>query len=214
MSRPISPDLKDFSVWLIEHHFYARPTCHTMASNVRRILREVDPLTTEGIDAFLGTLRTPNPARCAWKRFVEWAWLERTYRVPMYSPAAMSRLRDYTVPDPVCEALETITKEHRVPIDILLRLRWRHTRAAEDWSGGRRRSVADMHEIDDPTCPGSHWTVASRCLKALEAWGQPETDASPLVPVEPKSDRPMSVKQAKSAIRNSRKMDRGHDLFD
>jgi hypothetical protein len=185
-----------------------------MSSNVRRILREVRPLTAEGIDEFLGTLRTPNPARCAWKRFVEWAWLARTISVPTFSPAALKRLRDYTLPGAVCIAIEALTQEHRVPLGVLLRLRWRHTREAENWANGRKFRVDGMHEVDDPTAPGSHWTVASEHLLALEAWGQPQDTAAPIVPFEPQSPTPMSARQAQSAMRNNRNVEEGHDLFD
>ena len=62
MANP-KDDLADFGRWLEEEHCHTKNTTYTMRSNVRRVIREVDPISTETPDVFFGTLKQAGPAK-------------------------------------------------------------------------------------------------------------------------------------------------------
>jgi hypothetical protein len=210
MGRPRKNDLRDFGYWLEERHFYVRSTTYTMASNVRRMIKEVEPMTTEGLDTFLSARSNVGPYKIAWKRFSEWVKATKDIEVPAPSAAKGRTTTDYTVPDDVCKAVENIVQAHHIPLKMLVRFRWKHVKEGRD----RGRSGSPLWEVEDPTSPGTFWQVEGEWLDILREWGQPTSDLSPLVPDDPESLEPMKSTYAMKAIRAYRKRGEDSGLFD
>ena len=210
MGRPRKNDLRDFGQWLEERHFYVRSTTYTMSSNVRRMLKEVDPLTTEGLDAFLSARSNVGPYKIAWKRFSEWVNSTKDMTLPAPSAPRGRTAATYSVPDDVCRSIESLVQVHHIPLKMLVRFRWKHIKEGRD----RGRSGTMMWEIEDPTSPGTFWQVERECLDFLREWGQPQSDMSPLVPDDRSSMQPMKATYAMKAIRAYRKRGEDSGLFD
>jgi len=210
VGRPRKNDLRDFGHWLEERHFYVRSTTYTMASNVRRMLKEVEPMTTAGLDAFLSKRSNVGPYKIAWKRFSEWMQATKDMELPSPSAAKGRTTADYTVPDDVCKAVENIVQAHHIPLKMLVRFRWKHVKEGRD----RGRSGSPLWEVEDPTSPGTFWQVEGEWLDILRGWGQPASDLSPLVPDDPESLEPMTSTYAMKAIRAYRKRGEDSGLFD
>lgn len=210
MGRPRKNDLRDFGQWLEERHFYVRSTTYTMASNVRRMIKEVDPMTTQGLDAFLSERSNVGPYKIAWKRFSEWMKDTKDLDLPAPSAAKGRTATNYAVPDEVCKALENIVQSHHIPLKTLVRFRWKHVKEGRD----RGRSGEMLWEVEDPVSPGTFWQVEPEWLNALREWGCPASEMSPLVPDGPEKLSPMTATYAMKAIRAYRKRGEDNGLFD
>lgn len=168
-------------------------------------MREVPDLSVEALeDFFKYDLRRSSPAKSAWRRFGEWASL-RGVDVPM--PAYAARVAEPTMtrhrlPGDVCIALSTLKRDHRVPLEIFLRLRWKHVQPGRNLIEGK-----DASDIADPTDPGTFWSVPASLLLPLASWGTPEDEASLIVPAIPGKMELLTPKQAEWAIKEAKKND-------
>ena len=198
-------DLKEFGEWLQSERYYAKNTTHTMVSNVRRILREVPDLSVEALeDFFKYDLRRSSPAKSAWRRFGEWA---KTKGVEVPMPAYAARAAEpsmprHRLPGNVCNTLSSLKRDHRVPLEIFLRLRWKHVQPGRNHIEGKETA-----DIADPTEAGTFWAVPALLLDSLREWGNPEDPLSLLLPAVPGSMELLTPKQAEWAIKEAKKND-------
>lgn len=198
-------DLKAFGAWLQEERYYAKSTTHTMVSNVRRILRDVPELTVANLeDFFKYDLRRSSPAKSAWRRFAEWAQTRGVeIPVPPYvAKAAEPTMTRHQLPGSVCTTLSTLKRDHRVPFDIFLRLRWKHIQPGRNQIDGH-----DAADIADPTDPGTFWSVPTALLDSLRTYGTPDDPLSLVVPAVPGEMELLTPKQAEWAIKEAKKND-------
>jgi hypothetical protein len=194
MPRPKNTDLDDYKAYLAQHSRCGDASANTYAANVRRLLREVHPLTTETLTAFLYG-RCPAASRGnirkAWSHYIAFRALAGEH-LPAID--RMDKLQRESVlgteafrPRPaLSQVLVQLTQRHRIPATALAVARWKDLSPAATLPVGVPNQDGPHVLLHIATLHQS-FLFPAHLVPPLAAWsdpgrGQPLMDR-PLIPV-------------------------------
>lgn len=133
MPRPRNTDMDDFKAYLRENTRCQDASIHVYASNVRRILRLVRPLTSEGLTAFAYNdcpASSRGNVRKSWTHYCAFRRLSGEELPNMLTMDKMQR-ESVTGPDTfeprgdLAQALLRLNQRYRIPATALSAARWK-----------------------------------------------------------------------------------------
>lgn len=177
-------DLSAFQEWCCLTKQISTRTSAVYASNVRKVLAQVNELTnTDQLDAFMNSESHSKQMRSnfmtSWKAFVEFAKQKSNIELAMPTPKVIQSKRTYTLPGNVLNAYGEIFKFNKMKIADFSAM----TRA--DFKLPPRGS---MYEMRHPKRTWEITMIPKVHLDVIFQWGNPiEEPTIPVFPVEPMS---------------------------
>lgn len=133
MPRPKNTDLDDYKAYLLQHSRCGDASANTYAANVRRLLREVHPLTTETLTAFLYG-RCPAASRGnirkAWNHYIAYRALAGEHlptidRMDKAQRESVLGTEAFSPKPALSQTLVQMNQRYRIPAVALSVARWR-----------------------------------------------------------------------------------------
>jgi hypothetical protein len=206
MPRPKNNDLDDYKTYLLQHTRCGEASANTYAANVRRLLREVHPRSTETLTAFLYG-RCPASSRGnirkAWNHYRDFRRVDGEELPPIDRMDKVQRESvlgtESFLPRPaLSQVLLQLTQRFRISAVALSAARWRDLSPASTLPPSASAKDGPFVLLHLPTLHQSFLFPAS-LVPPLAAWadpgrGQPLMDR-PLVPVNEGGELPISAIQ-------------------
>lgn len=194
---------KSFAEWLVRERGLGPASVSTYQTQVRRILAAVDPLTLEGIVAWIDALpiHHRSPHRTAYRTFAAWAATEGKEMpgLPLAEPSA-------ELPPAVLDALLHIQERSGLGARGVAALRW----GAKIESPAKAAAFPEHYFFAAPPEVRADYALLHRAsLDTVTAWaypnGVPGPDA-PLVPRAPEDRWPMPATALSRLLRERRRV--------
>jgi len=198
-----------FREYLIEHRGLATTTARTTAGQVRRIFREVQPVTQEGLRAWEKAcpMHHVRAYRASYRRYREFSEAQWGVSLPDFSRPPVP---DEGMPEEVLEALH-LAMEEGVAASTIVALGHRVIPPGhplhDALASGNMQIRTGRHIVIHDT-EGRVATVPKHCWDVWSGWAWPDGVPSPEMPALPKrpgSDEPMPLAKVRRLVRNYRK---------
>ena len=205
-----SADFAAFRDWLVATRGVGRRTAYTAVSQVRRVLRECGPQTSEASLGVWYRALEPHhrsPIASNWSRWIEWWATEGVVGLPDFPRRPGSAQQGAKLPTSVLRALCHL-QASGIPPSAIHRIRWRPLPVDGPLYAALCTSMPSLLDgsLTALQTESGVVTLPTDAVTALCAWGHGGAPApeAPLVPEAPGAGAPMTITRLRRMARKGR----------